>query len=114
MIPLVALAPSAAAKMIEQVVVGSDRERRASVLVIAEDGAGVLLVRADDAVRAEIRTLLKEIDRPVSAEFKVRPIALKHADAMRVADALQQLFDDRARFGGRSPSAAARRGNQRA
>ena len=103
-IPLVALAPSAAAKMIEQVVVGSDRERRASVLVIAEDGAGVLLVRADDAVRAEIRTLLKEIDRPVSAEFKVRPIALKHADAMRVAEALQKLFDDRARLasGGRT------------
>ena len=107
-IPLVALTPTSAAKMIEQVVVGSDRDRRASVLVIAEDGAGVLLVRADDVVRAEIRALLKEIDRPTSSEFKVRPVKLEHADATRVADALQRLFDDRARLasGGRTRSGA--------
>ena len=107
-IPLIALTPTVAAKMIEQVVVGSDRERRASVLVIPEDGAGVLLVRADASVRAEIRALLKEIDRPASSEFKVQPVRLQHADATRVAEALQRLFDDRARLasGGRARSGA--------
>ncbi len=97
-IELSAAQPAEAARILDQVVVGSDQARRGSTLIVPNDATGVLLVRASDQVMAEIDNVLKEIDRPPTTQFKVRSFLLERADAAAVADALQKLYDDRARI----------------
>ena len=46
MIELTANQPSRVAQILEQVVIGSDQERRASTLIVPDDQSGLLLVRA--------------------------------------------------------------------
>jgi type II secretion system protein D len=98
MIELSAAQPQEAARILDQVVIGSDQARRGSTLIVPNDSTGVLLVRASDTVMAEIDAVLKEIDRPPTSQFKVRSVVLERADAAAVADALQKLYDDRARI----------------
>ncbi len=90
--------PSEAAATIDKVVLALDASRRENTQVVADDAAGVLLVRADETVLAEIRAVLKEIDRSATRQFAIRQIKLERADATRVAQALQKLFDDRAQI----------------
>ncbi len=98
MIELSSAQPDQAAEILQKVVIGSDQARRASTLIVPDNGTGVLLVRADESVAAEIAEVLKEIDRPSTREFAVRTILLERADPSAVAGALQRLYDDRARI----------------
>ena len=84
------------AQAIERVVLAVDPARKARTQVVADDGAGVLLVRAEGEVLAEIRSVVGELDRAATRQFAIRPIRLEHADATKVATAMQKLFDDRA------------------
>ena len=76
-IELAAALPSRAAELLEQVVIGTDQDRRASTLIVPDDNSGVLLVRAPDDVRAEIDAVLAEIDRDAAREYQVRTITLE-------------------------------------
>ncbi len=95
---LAAAEPRTAADLLTKTVIGDDQARRESTLILADDASGTLLVRADDATMAEIRTILKEIDRSATTDFKVRSIVLERADAGAVAQAIQRFYDDRARI----------------
>ena len=97
-IELTVALPQQAADILDKVVLGGDQKRRAETLIVADDAIGVLLVRADEQVMAEIDAVLKEIDRRATAQFAVRTIVLERADAESVAGALQRLYDDRARI----------------
>ena len=90
--------------------IGDDPERKRLVQIVPDAGSATLLVRGPDGARAEIRTVLKEIDRAPSVEFPVRSIALARADAAAVATAIQRFYDDRAKLGqGPRQRAAARK-----
>jgi type II secretion system protein D len=97
-IDLAAAEPKTAAELLNKTVIGDDQARRESTLILPDEGSGTLLVRADDATLAEIRTVLKEIDRTATSEFKVRSIVLERADAGAVAQAIQRFYDDRAKI----------------
>lgn len=100
--------PSEVASNIAKLVVGDDSARRDRTQVVADDAAGVLLVRADSEVLEEIRALVREVDRAGSRQFPIRQIRLERADATRVAQALQKLFDDRAQLAGTARGRAQR------
>ncbi|MHC4218949.1 MAG: secretin N-terminal domain-containing protein, partial [Planctomycetota bacterium] len=97
-IELSAIQPQQAATILDKVVIGSDQKRRSTTVIVADDAAGVLLVRAPEEVMAEIDEVVAEIDRAPTREFKIRTIMLEKADANTVANALQRLYDDRARI----------------
>ena len=101
---------SEALATIEKVVFAPNPALRERAQVVADDGAGVLLLRAEPAAREEIVRVVAEIDRSAARQFAIRQVKLERADAQRVATALQKLFDDRAAIaaGGRP------RGSQRA
>jgi type II secretion system protein D len=92
--------PSEVAANVAKLVVGDDAARRERTQVVADDAAGVLLVRADPEVLGEIRSVVGELDRAGSRQFPIRQVRLERADATRVAQALQKLFDDRAQLAG--------------
>ncbi len=98
MIDLEAAQPSRVAELIDKVVLSADQSRRETTLVVPDDQSGLLLVRASDEVMADIERVLAEIDRDATEQFDVRTITLELADASAVADALQRLYDDRARI----------------
>lgn len=100
MIDLEAAQPSRAAQLIEQIVIGADQQRRETTMIVPDDQSGLLLVRASDEVMADIEMVLVEIDRDAAEQYEVRTITLELADAGAVADALQRLYDDRARIAG--------------
>jgi len=95
---LVAAEPVVAAELLQKTIVGDNQARRDSTLILPDAASGTLLVRADDGTMAEIRTVLKEIDRAATTEFKVRSIVLERADAGSVAQAIQRFYDDRAKI----------------
>jgi type II secretion system protein D len=110
-IELAAANPTAAARILDQAVIGGDERLRATTLVLADDASGVLLVRADAPTLAEMRDVLERIDREATSRFPVRTIELTRADAGEVAAAVQGFYDDRARLfstgrGRRTQSAA--------
>ncbi|MCP4496015.1 MAG: hypothetical protein GY825_04450 [Phycisphaeraceae bacterium] len=110
-IELAAARPTAAARLLDQAVIGGDERLRATTLVLADDASGVLLVRADAPTLAEMRDVLERIDREATSRFPVRTIELTRADAGEVAAAVQGFYDDRARLfstgrGRRTQSAA--------
>ncbi|MCA9289900.1 MAG: hypothetical protein KDA25_02160, partial [Phycisphaerales bacterium] len=98
MIELQAARPTQAAEILRQVVLGTDQKRRTSTLIVPSDDSGVLMVRASDAVYAEIESVLREIDRTPTSTFKVRTLTLERADATMVAQAIQKFYDDRAKI----------------
>jgi len=110
-IDLVSAEPRMAAEILTKTIIGDDQARRDNTLILADEGSGTLLVRADDATLAEIRTVLKEIDRSATTDFTVRSIVLERADAGTVAQAIQRFYDDRAKIaaGNRSRRDSARR-----
>ncbi|MCP3904428.1 MAG: hypothetical protein GY715_12440 [Planctomycetes bacterium] len=110
LVELTAARPSQVARILDNVVVGSDQERRTTTMIVPDDGSGMLLVRADAAVNAEIDRVLAEIDRDAAGGFAVRTITLERADAQAVAGALQRFFDDRSRI---ASSGRGRRGQSR-
>ncbi|MDP6601848.1 MAG: secretin N-terminal domain-containing protein [Phycisphaerales bacterium] len=100
MIPLQVASPSNAANLLQRAVVGDDEAMRKSTLILPDDQASMLLVRADEETLSEIRSVVAEIDRDATSLYEVRTIALERADAGAVAQAIQQLYDDRARLAG--------------
>jgi type II secretory pathway component GspD/PulD (secretin) len=97
-IELQAALPTNVARVIDQVVIGSDQDRRTATVVLPDDASGTLLVRASPAVNDEIDSVLAEIDRDAAAQFPVRTITLERANADAVAQAIQRFYDDRARI----------------
>lgn len=97
-IELEVVRPDQASRLLNQLVIGTDRERKTSTLIVASNDTGQLLVRASDDVVQDIRDVLKEIDRKATTEFAVRTIVLERADAASVANAIQRFYDDRARI----------------
>ena len=95
---LAAARPSSISRVLDRVVIGDDQSIRASTMIVPDDEAGVLVVRATAPVLSEIRTLLSELDRGSAAEFPVRSIVLERADAGVVASVIQRFYDDRARI----------------
>lgn len=92
--------PSEVSATIDRLVIGSDNARRERTQVVADDSAGVLLVRADAEVLEEIRGIVREIDRAGARQYLIRQIRLERADAQRVAQAIQKLLDERAQVAG--------------
>ena len=110
-IQLKAAKPTTVAGILDKVVIGGDQVRRAATLIVPDDDAGVLLVRADEAAATEIDTVLAEIDRDGAVAFPVRTITLERASAEAVSRTVQRFYDDRARIAGegRGRRAEARR-----
>ncbi|MBL0926119.1 MAG: hypothetical protein IBJ11_00510 [Phycisphaerales bacterium] len=102
-------AASAVSRIVEQAVIGNDPGRRSKVSVAADDAMNLLIVRAPEAELAQVKEVLKEVDRPGAAELPVRTVKLERADASQVAGALQRFFDDRARAGSRPGQRAQQR-----
>lgn len=96
-IPLESASAGRVSQIIERVLIGQDRQRRAQISIAAEDTTGVLIVRAPEEIIDEIRAVVRELDRPAVAEQPITPIKLERADAEAVASSLQRFFDDRAR-----------------
>lgn len=95
---LVAARPSAVSRILDRVVIGDDQSIRANTMIIPDDDAGVIVVRAEAQTLDEIKNLLSELDRDSTAEFPVRSIVLERADAGVVARVIQRFYDDRARI----------------
>ncbi|MCH2143631.1 MAG: hypothetical protein MK082_00650 [Phycisphaerales bacterium] len=95
-IELMSASPTRIAAVLDKVVVGDDQGLRSRTMILADEDAGVLLVRADQPVVEEIEVVLREIDRDSTAQFPVRSVILKRANAASVARAIQSFYDDRA------------------
>jgi type II secretion system protein D len=95
-IELTSASPTKIAAVLDKVVVGDDQGLRSRTMILADEDAGVLLVRADQPVIDEIGIVLEEVDRDSTAKFPVRSIVLKRANAASVARAIQSFYDDRA------------------
>ena len=97
-IELVSAQPSAAAKILDQAVIGNDERLRSTTLILPDDASGILLVRADGPTLSEMNDVLGRIDREATSRFPVRTLQLQRADAGEVAEAIQQFYDDRAQL----------------
>ncbi|MBX3373668.1 MAG: hypothetical protein KF817_07525 [Phycisphaeraceae bacterium] len=95
---LTSMLPTSAASLLTRTVLGEDQQRRSRALILGDDAAGVLLVRADPDVSAEIDRVLAELDRDAASDLPIRTVTLRRADAGSLATALQRFFDDRARI----------------
>lgn len=95
-------APSVVQRIIEQIVIGGDPGLRGRVLVSAQEGSPLLVVRAPTGQMEQIRALVAEVDRAETAGLPVRFVRLERADAAAVASALQRFFQDRASAGARA------------
>ena len=107
-IALASATPSAVAATVDRIVFAADATRRSQTQLVADDAAGVLLVRAEPAVLDEIRAVARELDRAGARQFAIRQLKLERADAARVSAALQRLFDDRAGIAGGGRARGAR------
>ncbi|MFO0895770.1 MAG: secretin N-terminal domain-containing protein [Phycisphaerales bacterium] len=103
------VSPQSAEKIVKQAVLGNARRATGQTLVMAEESAGLLVVRAAPPVMEEIATVLKEIDREAAAGSEARVVKLERADAQSVADVLQRFFDDRAKASSAGRARAAQR-----
>ncbi|MFK7960665.1 MAG: secretin N-terminal domain-containing protein [Phycisphaerales bacterium] len=90
--------PSNVADLIEEVIVGRDADRRATMQITPDDDSGRLMLRIPPALRPEIERVIAAVDQEATEQLPVRTIELERANAEAVASALQQFFDDRARL----------------
>ncbi len=87
--------PQAAQRILDQIVIGKDQGKRERVQISAEQGSGVLVVRASPEDIEEIRRIVAEIDTSEMAGLPVRTVTLERADAEAVAASLNAFFRDR-------------------
>ncbi|MCH2135108.1 MAG: hypothetical protein MK101_00840 [Phycisphaerales bacterium] len=99
-IELTSARPSQIARLVQQALLASDPASASTVTVVPDDASGLLLVRADEAMRTHIQSLIEQLDRSRDEQFDIRTISLERADAGLVAQAIQKLHDDRARISG--------------
>lgn len=95
---LAAAQPTAAAKILDEAVIGSDEQLRATTLVLPDDQSGVILVRADEPTLVELKDVLGRIDREATSRFPVRTIELERADAGQVSESISRFYADRAKL----------------
>lgn len=100
-LPLQNAAPRTVAEVINQVLIGNDPGRRDKLNVSADDDAGMLVVRAEPELLAEVRLLAEDLDSASVEGAPIRTIKLETADAPTVAQAIQSFMRDRAQSAGR-------------
>ncbi|MFG0285625.1 MAG: secretin N-terminal domain-containing protein, partial [Phycisphaerales bacterium JB039] len=100
-IPIQNAEAQSVASVLEEVVIGRDPAKRDRIRISAERDSSLLIVRAPAEDLDEIRAIAGEVDRVGGPGLPIRSIKLQGADAPTVAQALQRLFDNRARQGGR-------------
>ena len=100
-LPLQNAAPRTVAQVITQVLIGRDPGREGKLSVSADDDAGMLVVRAEPELLAEVRALAEELDSASVEGAPIRTIKLETADAPTVASAIQSFLRDRAQSAGR-------------
>lgn len=100
-LPLQNAAPRTVAQVINQVLIGNDPGRRGKLNVSADDEAGMLVVRAEPELLAEVRELADQLDSASVEGAPIRTIKLETADAPTVAQAIQSFMRDRAQAAGR-------------
>jgi type II secretion system protein D len=100
-LPLQNAAPRTVAQVINQVLIGNDPGRRDKLNVSSDDDAGMLVVRAEPELLAEVRLLAEDLDSASVEGAPIRTIKLETADAPTVAQAIQSFMSDRAQSAGR-------------
>ena len=100
-LPLQNALPRTVAQVINQVLIGRDPGRQGRLSVSADDEAGMLVVRAEPELLAEVRALASELDSASVEGAPIRTIKLETADAPTVAAAIQSFLRDRAQSAGR-------------
>lgn len=100
-LPLQNAVPRTVAQVINQVLIGNDPGRRGKLNVSADDDAGMLVVRAEPELLAEVRVLAEDLDSASVEGAPIRTIKLETADAPTVAQAIQSFMRDRAQAAGR-------------
>lgn len=100
-LPLQNALPRTVAQVINQVLIGNDPGRKGKLNVSADDEAGMLVVRAEPELLAEVRTLADQLDSASVEGAPIRTIKLETADAPTVAQAIQRFMSDRAQSAGR-------------
>lgn len=93
--------PRTVAQVITDVVIGMDPGRQGKLSVSVDDEAGLLVVRAEPELLAEVRDLAEQLDRSTVEGAPIRTIKLETADAPLVAQAIQTFMRDRAQSAGR-------------
>lgn len=93
--------PRTVAQVITDVVIGKDPGRQGKLSISADDEAGLLVVRAEPELLAEVRDLAEQLDRSTVEGAPIRTIQLETADAPTVAQAIQNFMRDRAQSAGR-------------
>lgn len=100
-LPLQNALPRTVAQVINQVLIGNDPGRKGKLSVSADDDAGMLVVRAEPELLAEVRALADQLDSASVEGAPIRTIKLETADAPTVAQAIQRFMSDRAESSGR-------------
>jgi type II secretion system protein D len=100
-LPLQNALPRTVAQVIDQVLIGNDPGRKGKLSVSADDEAGMLVVRAEPELLAEVRALADQLDSASVEGAPIRTIKLETADAPTVAQAIQRFMSDRAESAGR-------------
>jgi type II secretion system protein D len=100
-LPLQNALPRTVAQVINQVLIGNDPGRKGKLNVSADDDAGMLVVRAEPELLAEVRQLAEQLDSASVEGAPIRTIKLETADAPTVAQAIQRFMSDRAQSAGR-------------
>jgi type II secretion system protein D len=96
-IPLAVARPSAVARIVDAVLTGRDPGRKDRLSISAADDASVFVVRGTAEQIEEVRALVAQVDKTETLGLPVRTLKLERADAVAVAQAVRQFFEDRAR-----------------
>lgn len=94
-IPLSNANPRSVAAIVEEVVIGRDPGRRERIQISAEDSSRLFVVKAPAEDLAEIRSIVEQVDKVEVGTFPIRSIKLQQANAMEVAQQLQNFFRER-------------------
>lgn len=100
-IPLRNAPPTAVRRIVEQVVIGRDPGQRERIQISAEDTSRLFVVKAPKEDMEEIRGIVAQVDEVEIGSFPIRSIKLQTANALEVAQQLQQFFRERGSISGR-------------
>lgn len=100
-IPLKNALPAAVQRIVEQVVVGRDPAMRERIQISAEDASRVFVVKAPKEDMEQIKSIVAQVDEVEVGTFPIRSIKLETANALEVAQQLQQFFRERGSISGR-------------
>lgn len=93
--------PSAVLRALGDVVLADDPQLRSRIRMSADDGVGVLMVRAAEDDLGQIRSIIADLDRTSAQQLPVRTLTVERADAGQVASAITRFFADRDRAASR-------------